>query len=186
MTASRPSGKTSRNRGTDRDVVENGGKVHIEYTDCQGFLVSYQHADIRHRPIESDEPKQALSQPGRLTARHAEEHFHRQARLDCGIALLRLPASLARRRRRPSHVRIESDRQGAALLQRFVVGRPVLRLVAQRDERADAGQPPRWLHKMNSALDVRATMPERAEPGGKASQSDRFLPNCLEFVTYPS
>lgn len=87
-------------------------------THSQGFLAPAQRAEIRHRPVEADEPQKALHEPGRLTERHAEEHLHRQARLDRGIAILWLPASLARRRRHPGHIRIEPDRQGAALLQR--------------------------------------------------------------------
>jgi len=54
-------------------------------------------------------------EPGRLTERHAEEPLHRQASLDPGITMLRLPPSLAVRRRHPDHVRVEPDRQGAAL-----------------------------------------------------------------------
>src|SRR6056297_1718539 len=125
----------------------------------QGFLSPAQRAEIRHRPVDADQAQQALHEPGRLSERHAEEGLHRQARLDRGIAVLWLPASLARWRRHPGHVRIEPDRQGAALLQRFVVGRPVPGLVARRDGSAHADQLPRWIREMNPSPGLCATKP---------------------------
>ena len=131
-----------------------------------------QRAEIRHCPVEAHKPQEALHEPGRLTGRHcrsdqwrsnvehAEEHLHRQAGLDRGIAILWLPPALARRRRHPGHVRVEPDRQGAALLQRFVVGRPVLGLVARRDGSAHAGQLPRWIREMNPSSGLCATKPQ--------------------------
>src|SRR6056297_2303711 len=111
------------------------------------------------RPVEADQPQKALDDPRGLPAGHAEEDFHRQACLDRGIAILWLPASLAGGRWHPDHVRIEPDRQGAALLQRFVVGRPVPGLVARRDGSAHAGQLPRWIHEMNPSPSLCATKP---------------------------
>src|SRR6056297_953290 len=122
-------------------------------------LAPAQSAEIRHRPLEADQPQKALDEACGLPEGHAEEDPHRQARLDRGIAILRLPASLAGRRRHPDHVRIEPDRQGAALLQRFVAGRPVLGLGARRDGSAHAGQLPRWIHEMNPSPGLCATKP---------------------------
>ncbi|WP_206078493.1 hypothetical protein, partial [Poseidonocella sp. HB161398] len=42
-------------------------------------------------------------------------------------------------------------------LQRFVVGRPVLGLVARRDGSAHADQLPRWIRKMNPSPGLCAT-----------------------------
>ncbi len=61
--------------------------------------------------------------------RHAEQHLHRQAGLDGGIAVGLLSATPARRRGIPAHPWIEPDRQRAAALERFVIGRPVPGLV---------------------------------------------------------
>src|SRR6056297_3496976 len=77
-------------------------------------LAPAQSAEIRHRPLEADQPQKALDEACGLPEGHAEEDPHRQARLDRGIAILRRLASLAGRRRHPDHVRIEPDRQGAA------------------------------------------------------------------------
>lgn len=98
-----------------------------------GLLSAAERANSGHRPVEASQAPQALGEPGRLPQRHAEQHLHGEAGLDGGIAVLRLPVSLTGGCRNPHPVRIESDCQGATLLQRFVVGRPFLGLVAQRD-----------------------------------------------------
>ena len=121
----------------------------------QGFLAPAERAEIRHGPVEAGQPQEALDEACRLPEGHAEQHFQGQARLDRGVAILRLPASPASRRRHPDHVRIEPDRQGATLLQRFVVGRPVLGLVARRYGAAHAPQLPRWIHQMNPSRPLR-------------------------------
>ena len=136
-------------------------RAQIGDSHSQGFLAPAKRAEIRHRPIETNQPQKALHNRGRLTERHAEEHLHRQARLDRGIAILWLPASLARRQRHPRHVRIEPDRQDAAMFQRFVLGRPFLGLLVRRNESAHAGQLPRWIHEMNALPDVCATKPSQ-------------------------
>ena len=115
----------------------------------QGLLPPAQRAEVRHSPVEANQAQQAFHEPGCLPESHAEEELHRQARLNCGIAILRLPSPLAGRWWHPGHVRIEPDGQGTTLLQRLVVGRPVLGLVARRDGSAHARQLPRWIRKMN-------------------------------------
>lgn len=144
----------------------------------QGLLAPAQSAEIQHRPVEADEPQQALNEPGCLTERHAEEDLHRQACLDRGIAILRLPTSLAGRRRHPDHVRIEPDRKGAALLERFVVGRPVLGLVARRDGSAHASQLPRWIHEMNPSSYLCATKPVRSSSSRMPDRSVGSRAGC--------
>jgi transposase InsO family protein len=40
-----------------------------------------------HRPVQTDQVKEALDKPGGLAKRHAEQHLHRQAGLDRGTLL---------------------------------------------------------------------------------------------------
>ena len=129
--------------------VQRSRRATVGNADGQGLLAPAQRAEIWHRPVEADQAQKALDEAGRLTKRHAEQHFHRKAGLDRGVAILRLPAAPAGRRRHPRHVRIEPDRQGAALLEGFIVGRPVLGLVVRRDRSAHADQLPHWIHEMN-------------------------------------
>ncbi len=66
------------------------GDVHGE-----GLLATAEGAEVRHRPVQANEPQQALHEPASpwslgpvafpwldLRQRHAEQHFHRQAGLD--------------------------------------------------------------------------------------------------------
>ena len=126
-----------------------------QHIDGEGLLSAAKRAKVGHRPAEADQAQQALDEPGRLPQRQAEQHLHGEASLDGGIAILRLPASLTSGCRHPRHVRIEPDRQGATLLQCFVVGRPVLGLVDRRDGSAHDDQLPLWIHKMNPSRHLR-------------------------------
>ena len=76
----------------------------------QRFLAEAQRAEVGHRPVEADQLQQAFDEPGRLPERHAEQHLHRKAGLDSGIAIGPLAATLACRRGIPVHLRIEPDR----------------------------------------------------------------------------
>ena len=69
--------------------------------------------------------QQALDEPGRLAKRHAEQHLHRLAGLDRGIAVVGLSAALFGRCGLPGHGGIESDRPRTAALERCVTGGPV-------------------------------------------------------------
>lgn len=64
--------------------------------------------------------------PGRT---YPEQHFHRQTGLDRSIAVSLLSTSFAGRFRRPIHLGIEPDCQGATLRECFVVVRPGLGLI---------------------------------------------------------
>jgi hypothetical protein len=81
--------------------------------------------------------------------RHTEQHFHGQAGLDRGIAVVGLPTTLASRRGLPAHRWVEPDRQRAAALERFIVSWPVSGLVGGGYRSAHALQLPRWIQKMN-------------------------------------
>jgi hypothetical protein len=64
-----------------------------------------------------------------------------------GAAPIWLPVmSMARK---PAHRRIEAERQRAAALERFVIGRPVSGLVNRECRLAHASQLPGWFHEMN-------------------------------------
>lgn len=58
----------------------------IWQANVQRSLASTQGAEIRHRPVQPDEPHQAFNEPGRLPQRHSKRHLQGQAPLDCGIA----------------------------------------------------------------------------------------------------
>ena len=120
-------------RAIDQKVQRPGSSA-IREADIQGFLAAAQSAEVWHRPIQADEPQQALYKPGCLPERHPEQHLERQARLDRSITETLLPAALAARRRYPNHLRIKPDRQGSASLQAVVVSRPVRGLVLCRGQ----------------------------------------------------
>jgi len=120
-----------RDRETVHALVSNGG-LRRDANFGQGLLAAAQRAEVRHRLVQVDQPQQALDKPGRLPQRHAEPSrgsarsglktvhrtvfrapftLHCQARLDRGIAVVRLSAPLSSRRSLPSHGGIEPDRQ---------------------------------------------------------------------------
>lgn len=79
--------------------------------DLQRLLAPRQRAEVRHSPIQADQPQQALDRAGRLSERHSEQHFHRQAGLDRGIALVTLSPALGGGRGLPRYGGVEPDRQ---------------------------------------------------------------------------
>jgi len=122
--------------------------------DLQGLLASRQRAEVGHRPVQIDQVQQTFDKPGRLPQRHAEQHLHRQAGLDGGIAVVGLPPAFAGRRGFPGHRGVEPDGQRATALQRFVIGGPVPGLVGRGCWSAHAAQLPRWIHEMNPSRDL--------------------------------
>ncbi len=126
----------------------------MRYVDLQALLAAAEGAKVRHRPIQVDQPQQALDEPGRLPECHADQHLRRQAGLDRGIAIVRLPATFCGGPRLPDHGGIKPDRQRAAALERLVVVRQVPGLVGGGCRSAHAVQLPRWIHKMNPAWDL--------------------------------
>jgi hypothetical protein len=144
-----------------------------------------QRAEVRHSPVQVDQPKQTLDEPGRLPEGHPEQHLHCQAGLDGRVTVVRLAATLAGRRGLPDHGGIEpalrrlqtiayrpTDRQRPAALERLIVGGPVSGLVGRGCGSAHAIQLPRWIHAMNPSQDlcnrapwipkVNQTSPEKA------------------------
>ena len=77
----------------------------------QGLLAAGQRAEVGHRPVEADQPQQALDEAGLLPKRHAKQDLHRKARLNGGIAVGMLAATPACRHGIPAHLGIEPDRQ---------------------------------------------------------------------------
>jgi len=106
-------------------------------------------AEIRHRPVQADQPQQALDEPSCLPRRHTKQDLQRQTSLNGGVTELLLPTAFAARRRRPSHLGIKSDPQGSAPLQAVVVRRPIRGLVCRRGPTAHALQLSRWIHTVN-------------------------------------
>jgi hypothetical protein len=128
----------------------------------KGLLATAGRAEVRHIPVQTDQPQQALDKPCRLPQGHAEEHLHRQAGLDGGVGVDGRSPTLARRLRRPRHVRTEPalrrlktiayrpmDRQRSAAPARLVVGGPVEGLVGRCVRSAHDIQLSHWIHKMN-------------------------------------
>lgn len=132
-----------------RTVRSAIGDIHI-----QGLLASRQRAEVWHRPVEADQPQQALDEAGRLAQHHAEEDLHREAGLDGCVAVVGLPPAFASRRGLPLHGGVEPDRQRASALERLVIGGPVPGLVGRGCRSAHAIQLRRWIHEMNPSRDL--------------------------------
>jgi hypothetical protein len=118
--------------------------------DNQGLLAARQRAEVGNRPVEANQPQQALNVPGRLPERHAEQHLHRQADLNDSIAVGLLAATPARQHAIPADNAVEPDHQRAPALKRFTMGRPVPDPVGRGSGSAHADQIPRWIHEMNA------------------------------------
>jgi hypothetical protein len=60
----------------------------IRDIDLQGLLAARQRVEVRHRPVQADQPKHAFHEPSRLPECHTEQHLHRQAGLDSCITVV--------------------------------------------------------------------------------------------------
>ena len=120
----------------------------------KGLLAMAQCAEIRHIPVQSYKLQETFDEPSRLPERHAEKDLHRQAGLDCSLAVNGLSPTLAGWLRGPRHARIEPDRQRPAALERLVVRGPVQGLLSRCVRLAHAFQLSRWIHKMNPSRDL--------------------------------
>ena len=129
--------------------VQRAGAATKRQAHVQCLLAAAQGAEIRHRPVQPDQPQQALDETRGLPERHAEKHLQGQAGLDRGIAELLLPPTFARWRWRPAHLRIKPDRQRSASLQAVIVSRPVRGLVLCRGPTAHTLQLSCWIHAVN-------------------------------------
>ena len=135
----------------------------------QGLLAAGQRAEVGHRPVQTDQPQQALDEAGRLPERHAEQHLHRESRLYSGVAVALLAATSACRRAIPAHLRTEPDRQRATALERFVIGRPVPRPVDRGCRSAHVSQLPYWINEMNPSRDLcNRAVCSQSDPAAKA------------------
>src|SRR6056297_218675 len=122
--------------------------------DGEGLLAAAQRAEVGHRPVEADQAQQALDEAGRLPESHAEQHLHRKAGLDGGIAIGLLTAAPASRRSLPAHLGVKPDHQRAPAFERFIVGWPVPGLVDGGCRSAHASHLPHWIHEMNPSQDL--------------------------------
>lgn len=91
-----------RNRKVQRPTAATIRQAHVQST-----LVAAQGAEVWDRPIQTNERKQALHEPGCLPERHPEEHLQGQTGLDCGIAELLMSTGFAIRWRHPDNLGIE-------------------------------------------------------------------------------
>src|SRR6056297_953708 len=142
-----------------------GAPIRDVYGEC--LLATGQCVEVRDRPVETDQAQQAFDEAGRLPQGHAEQNLHGQERLDGGVAVALLAATLACRRGLPAHLGVEPDCQRAPALERFIVGWPVPGLVGRGCRSAHGAQLPRWIHKMNPSRDLcnRAHRPKDRGPG---------------------
>jgi len=128
----------------------------------ESLLTTRQGAEVGHRPVEADQPKQALDEARRLAEHHAEQHLYRKAGPDGRVAVALLAATPAGRRGLPVHLGVKPtlrrlqaiavrpmDRQGAPTLERFVIGWPVPGLVGRGCRSARASQLSSWIQMMN-------------------------------------
>lgn len=155
----------------------------IRDVDGEGLLAARQRAEVGHCPVKADQPQQAFDEAGRLPQRHAEQHLHREAGLDGGIAVGLLSATSTRRRRLPDHLGVKPDRQRASTLERLIVGRPVPGLVGQACGSAHADQLPCWTHDMNHrrnlcnrAVSRRNSLTRREDQRHRKGCRDRIVP----------
>ena len=74
-------------------------------------LPSADGAEVRHGPVQTRQPEQALDEARSLAKRHPEKHFHGQASLDRGITEGPRSAPLAEGVGTPLHLGIEPDCQ---------------------------------------------------------------------------
>ena len=91
--------------------VQRALRASIWNVDRKCLLPSADGAEIRHIPIESRQPQEASHKASRLAKRHPEQDFHREARLDRGVAERLRSAPLAGRFGMPIHLGVEPDRQ---------------------------------------------------------------------------
>ena len=117
-------------------------------------LATAQGAEVRDRPVQLDQPKQAFDETSRLSQRHTEQHLHRQARLDRRIAEAQLPTTFSGQRWFPHHIGIKPHCQRTAPPQRFIVSRPIRGLVLRRGPTAHASQLSCWIHAVNPSNDL--------------------------------
>jgi hypothetical protein len=73
-------------RAVDQQV-QRAVRAAVGDIDLQGLLAPRQRAEVGHRPVQSDQAKEAFDAPDRLPQRHAEQDVHGQASLDRGIAI---------------------------------------------------------------------------------------------------
>ncbi|SFQ98313.1 hypothetical protein SAMN04515673_101592 [Poseidonocella sedimentorum] len=135
--------------GTVDEQAQRAGASTKGQAHVQCLLAAAQGAEIRHRPVQPDQPQQALDETRGLPERHAEKHLQSQASLDRGIAELLLPPTFSRWRWRPVPLRIKPDRKRSALLQCCVVRRLVPGLVLRKGPTAHATQLSCWIHAVN-------------------------------------
>jgi hypothetical protein len=122
--------------------------------DGKGFLTAGQRAEVVYRPVETNQPQQARGKPDRLPERHAEQHLHRKARMNGGVAESPMSTALACRPGLSAHLGVEPDSQRAPALERVIVGWPVPSLVTQGYVSAHATQLTCWIHEMNPLQDL--------------------------------
>ncbi len=67
-------------------------------------------AEIRHFPVQRNQPLQAFDEGPRLAERHTKQRFHCQACLDSGITIGHLQVSLASGRRVTACLGFKPDR----------------------------------------------------------------------------
>ena len=87
--------------------VQRAGAAMIGQANVQRSLTAAKGAAVGHRPLRSDQPRQAFHDACRLLQRQAKQHLYGQAGLNCSVAELALPPALAAMLRRPNHLRIE-------------------------------------------------------------------------------
>ena len=129
--------------------VQRAARALIGQLHSERLLASAERREVRHRPVDARKPQQARDEARGLAERQAEQDLHRQACLDRRVAVDRLCAALAGRRRMPRRRWVEPDRQRAALTQRRIVGGPVQGAEADGRGLGHAAQLCRWTRDVN-------------------------------------
>jgi hypothetical protein len=78
------------NAGADYQQVKRTLRTPLRDVHGEGLLATAERAEVWDLPVQANQAKLTLLEPGRLPLGHAEQDLHRQAGLDSSIAEWRL------------------------------------------------------------------------------------------------
>jgi len=138
----------------------------------EGLLPAAEGGDVRHRPVQPRQPKQAGHHPGGLAQWKLEQDLDRQAEPDGRIGKHRRTSRPPVTRRAPGHVPVDPDQQRSPVAQRRVVAGPLRRAVAGGRWLAHAARLTAWIRDMNTLQGSPCNdAPDREENGASAGFS---------------
>jgi hypothetical protein len=94
---------------TINQEVQQTSTATMRQVHVQRLLTAARRAKIRHCPVQSDQPQQALDKPSCLPQRHTKQDLQRQTSLNGGVTEFLLPTALAARQWHPNHLWIKPN-----------------------------------------------------------------------------